>query len=89
MSELLISPITLLGLLAGTLTTISFIPQVLKTWKTKSARDLSLGMYSIFCLGSLLWLVYGIIIYDIPVITANAVTLALALTLLYFKLFYK
>ncbi len=81
--------VTLLGLLAGTLTTISFVPQVLKTWKTKSAGDLSLGMYSIFCLGSLLWLIYGLIIYDIPVIAANAVTLALALTLLYFKLFYK
>lgn len=83
------SPITLIGLLAGTLTTISFVPQVLKTWKTKSAGDLSLGMYSIFCLGSMLWLIYGLIISDIPVIAANAVTLALALTLLYFKLFYK
>lgn len=81
--------VTLLGLLAGTLTTISFVPQVLKTWKTKSADDLSLGMYSIFCLGSLLWLIYGLIISDIPVIAANAVTLTLALTLLYFKLFYK
>ena len=85
----MLSPITLIGLLAGTLTTISFVPQVLKTWKTKSAGDLSLGMYSIFCLGSMLWLIYGLIISDIPVIAANAVTLALAFTLLYFKLLYK
>lgn len=80
--------ITILGLLAGTLTTISFVPQVIKTWKTKSAEDLSLGMYIIFCLGVLLWLIYGIVISDLPVIVANVVTLILALTLLYFKIFY-
>jgi MtN3 and saliva related transmembrane protein len=83
------SLITILGLLAGALTTTAFIPQVLKTWKTKSAKDLSLGMYIIFCMGVLLWLIYGIVISDIPVIVTNVVTLVLALTLLYFKLFYK
>lgn len=82
------SPITLLGLLAGVLTTISFVPQVIKTWKTKSAKDLSLGMYSIFCLGVLLWLIYGFAVSDIPVIAANMVTLIFALTLLYFKIFF-
>lgn len=88
MTEPLISPITLLGLLAGVLTTVSFVPQVVKTWKTRSAKDLSLGMYSIFCLGVLLWLVYGFAVSDIPVIVANFVTLILALTLLYFKIFF-
>lgn len=81
--------ILILGLTAATLTTIAFIPQVIKTWKTKSAEDLSLGMYSIFCTGVLLWLIYGILIEDIPVIAANTVTLILALTILFFKFFYK
>lgn len=81
--------ILILGLIAATLTTIAFIPQVIKTWKTKSADDLSLGMYSIFCTGVLLWLIYGILIEDIPVIAANTVTLILVLTVLFFKLFYK
>ncbi len=81
--------ILILGLTAATLTTIAFVPQVIKTWKTKSADDLSLGMYSIFCTGALLWLIYGILIEDIPVIAANTVTLILALTILFFKFFYK
>jgi MtN3 and saliva related transmembrane protein len=49
-----------LGLAAGALTTISFLPQVIKTWKSKSAKDLSFGMFGIFSLGVLLWLIYGI-----------------------------
>lgn len=79
----------LLGLTAALLTTIAFVPQVVKTWKSKSAADLSLGMYSIFCSGVLLWLIYGIVIDDIPIIVANTVTLSLALVILYFKLAYK
>lgn len=83
------SLIILLGLAAGALTIIAFVPQVIRTWKTKSAHDLSLGMYSILCTGVLLWLIYGLIIEDIPIIVANAVTLSLALVILYFKLIYK
>ncbi len=79
---------TILGLIAGTLTTIAFIPQAVKTWKTKSAKDLSLGMYLIFCCGVLLWMLYGILISDLPVILANGATLVLALSILYFKLAY-
>lgn len=81
--------LTLLGLAAGALTTIAFVPQVIKTWKSKSAEDLSLGMYSIFCTGVVLWLIYGLIKWDIPIIAANAVTFSLAMTILYFKLVYK
>lgn len=81
--------IQLLGLLAGSLTTTAFLPQVIKTWKSRSAKDLSLGMFSLFCLGVLLWLVYGIIVRDIPVIAANSLTLMLASTLLFFKLRFK
>ncbi|HCZ34870.1 MAG TPA: hypothetical protein DHV26_02980 [Cytophagales bacterium] len=79
----------LLGLAAGSCTTIAFLPQVIKTWKSGSAKDLSLGMFSFFCFGVLLWLIYGIIIQDIPVIVANMLTLVLASSLLYFKLRFK
>jgi MtN3 and saliva related transmembrane protein len=79
----------LLGLAAGALTTTAFFPQVIKTWKSRSAKDLSLGMFSLFCLGVLLWLVYGLMVMDIPVIAANLLTLMLASTLLFFKLRFK
>jgi MtN3 and saliva related transmembrane protein len=81
--------IQLLGLAAGALTTTAFLPQVIKTWKSRSAKDLSLGMFSLFCLGVLLWLIYGIIVNDVPVIAANMLTLMLASTLLFFKLRFK
>jgi MtN3 and saliva related transmembrane protein len=81
--------IQVLGLVAGSLTTAAFLPQVIKTWKSRSAKDLSLGMFSLFCLGVLLWLIYGLIVRDIPVIAANLLTLMLASTLLFFKLRFK
>lgn len=80
--------ITIIGLLAGALTTIAFVPQVLKTWRTKSTDDLSLGMYLIFCCGVILWLTYGIIKNDLPIILANGVTLVLALSILLLKMIY-
>jgi MtN3 and saliva related transmembrane protein len=79
----------IIGLTAGFCTTIAFLPQVIKTWKSKSAKDLSLSMFSIFCIGVLLWFIYGLFVRDIPVIAANFVTLLLASTLLYFKLKFK
>lgn len=78
-----------LGLVAGVLTTVAFIPQAVKTWKTRNTRDISLGMFTIFCAGTLLWLLYGIRIGAIPIILANGVTLVLALTILVFKIRYK
>ena len=86
---LVMNEIQILGLAAGSCTTIAFLPQVIKTWKSGSAKDLSLGMFSFFCFGVLLWLIYGIIIRDVPVILANLFTLVLASSLLYFKLRYK
>ncbi len=80
--------IMLLGLAAGTLTTIAFVPQVRKTWKTKSARDMSFGMLATFCTGVLLWLVYGLLIRSLPVILANTVTLLLAGAILALKIRY-
>lgn len=79
----------ILGLIAGGLTTVAFLPQVIKTWKSKSAKDLSLAMFFVFALGTLLWLIYGIIIQQLPIILANSITLALASVLLYFKLRFK
>jgi len=75
-----------LGLVAGFLTTIAFLPQVIKTWKTKSARDISLTMFLFFCVGVSLWLVYGILIADIPIIISNILTLLLASSILFFKI---
>ncbi len=80
---------TIIGLTAGFCTTIAFLPQAVKTWKTKSAKDLSLGMYSVFCTGILLWLAYGIMINDIPIIITNVVSIILASSILYFKLSFK
>ena len=73
------------GLVAGTLTTAAFVPQVYKTWRSRSAADISLGMFLLFSLGVLLWLLYGIAIDAAPVILANAVTLLLSLTILIMK----
>lgn len=77
------------GMAAGALTTVSLVPQVLKTWRSRSAKDISLGMFSLFSLGVILWLVYGAMIGSLPVIVANAVTLVLSLLILAMKLLYK
>ena len=75
-----------IGGLAGTLTTIAFIPQVLKTWQSGSAEDISLFMFLLFSTGVALWLVYGIAIDSVPVIAANAITLTLATAILVLKI---
>lgn len=81
--------LTLLGLMAGTLTTIAFVPQVIKIWRSKSAKDLSFSMLITFCLGVFLWLIYGIYLNSLPVILANAVTLMLSLVNLGLKVKYE
>mgnify|MGYP006108186665 FL=1 len=78
-----------IGFFAAFCTTIAFLPQALKIWKTKSTKDISLYMFVIFTIGVFSWLVYGIIISDLPVILANAVTLILSLFILIYKLKYK
>ena len=82
------SPVAILGLVAGFCTTIAFVPQVLKTWRTRHTQDISLGMFLIYVTGILLWLIYGIMLGDIPIIAANLGTIVLASTILYFKLRY-
>jgi len=75
-----------IGYVAGTLTTISFIPQAWLSWKTRHTAGLSLGMYTIFALGVALWLGYGLLIGAWPVIVSNSITLVLALFILGIRL---
>jgi MtN3 and saliva related transmembrane protein len=74
-----VDPVTLLGLAAAACTTAAFLPQVLKNWRTKSVEDLSFGTFGLFSLGVVLWLVYGALVRDVPLIVANVVTLVLTL----------
>lgn len=78
-----------LGLMAGGLTTASFVPQVTKIWKTKSVEDVSLTMFIAFCVGVGLWLNYGIIKKDWAILLTNGVTLLLGLAILVMKLKFK
>lgn len=80
---------TWIGLVAGTFTTAAFVPQVIKTWRTRSTEDISLAMFTIFALGVLLWLVYGIYIDSLPIVIANTITLVLAGTIVVLKLRFK
>ncbi|MBL8323416.1 MAG: SemiSWEET transporter [Rubrivivax sp.] len=75
-----------LGALAAVLTTAAFVPQAVLTLRTRDTRGISLAMYTAFTLGVALWLAYGIVIGRWPIIVANAVTLALAATILAIKL---
>lgn len=77
--------VTALGLIAGSLTTLSFAPQVARAWRTRSTADLSLAMLIIFLAGVLLWLAYGVVRGDVAIIAANAVTAGLIGLLLVLK----
>ncbi len=77
---------TIIGLLAATCTTVSFVPQVIQILKTKNTQGISLGMYVIFTFGIACWLVYGFYLNELPIIIANSITLILAATILIFKI---
>jgi MtN3 and saliva related transmembrane protein len=77
---------TVTGLSAGFLTTFAFIPQVTKIWKTRSAKDVSLPTFAAFTVGVGLWLAYGVLKQEPPIIVWNAVTLVLAGAILWMKL---
>ena len=81
--------INYIGFFAAFCTTIAFVPQAIKVYKSKSTKDISLYMFLIFTIGVLSWLIYGFIIFDLPIILANAVTLILSLFILIYKLKYK
>ncbi|HEY5330860.1 MAG TPA: SemiSWEET transporter [Acidobacteriaceae bacterium] len=78
--------VNLIGYVAAALTTISFLPQLVRVVKLRSARDISLGMFLIFSIGTLFWFVYGLLSHSLPVAIANAITLALSVSILVLKL---
>jgi MtN3 and saliva related transmembrane protein len=78
-----------IGSAAAALTTLSFVPQAWKTFKTRDVSGISLGMYTAFTMGVALWLVYGLLIGAWPIIIANVITLVLALAILWMKLRYQ
>ncbi len=75
----------ILGLTAGTITSVTFLPQVIQIWKTRSARDISWGMLALLMLGVSMWLAYGIIVKDIAIIYTNSMVLLMSLVMAYFK----
>ena len=75
----------LLGYCAASLTTLSFLPQALLTLRTRNVAGISLGMYSAFTAGVALWLAYGLVLGEWPIVIANALTLGLALVILVLK----
>ncbi len=81
--------ITTLGITAGILTTIAYLPQLIKTWQSKSAGDISWTMLIVLCLGIILWLAYGLAIHDLPILLANIFTLLLAGVILVLKIRYR
>jgi len=79
---------TLIGLVAAFCTTAAFVPQVVRTWKSRSTKDISLGMFVFYAIGIFAWLVYGVLIGDLPLIASNGVTFLLSVIMLGFKLRY-
>ncbi|MDA9426268.1 MULTISPECIES: SemiSWEET transporter [Bradyrhizobium] len=80
--------IKLIGFAAATCTTVAYAPQAIKVWKTRSTGDISLGMFLVMVLGLALWLVYGLLSGDAPLVAANAITMLLAGGILFMKLKY-
>ncbi len=80
--------IDFLGYVAATITTIAFLPQIIKTIKTKSAKDVSMGMFVLFTTGVFLWIIYGILTKTYPVLIANAVIFCLSVTQIILKIYY-
>jgi MtN3 and saliva related transmembrane protein len=78
----------ILGYISATLTTIAFLPQIIKTVQTKSAKDVSMGMFVLFTIGVFLWIIYGILTKTYPVLIANAVIFCLALAQIILKIKY-
>lgn len=78
-------PITILGIAAGTLTTTSFLPQVIKAYRSKHTKDVSLFMFILLFVGLCLWLIYGFIRSDLPIILANTISLVFVSAMLALK----
>lgn len=76
----------MLGSVAGACTTLAFVPQLVRVYRTRSTKDISLGMFLVFCTGITLWLLYGLRVHAMPIVVANGVTLVLAGAILVAKL---
>lgn len=81
--------IDIIGLFAGTCITISTIPQIVKVWKTKKVKDISLKTFSILTFGIAVWIIYGILKEDLAIIITNSVSLFLNLIMVYFIIYYE
>ncbi|MCX6644074.1 MAG: SemiSWEET transporter [Candidatus Bathyarchaeota archaeon] len=81
--------ITIIGLIAAAFTTIALFPQLLKVWKTKSTKDISTGMFALYCGGVFLWFVYGVYLNDLPIMIANSLAFIQAFIILMLKAKYK
>ncbi len=79
----------IIGLVAGTITSITFLPQVIRIWKTRSAKDLSMLMLTLLIIGTSLWFSYGLMMKDTAIIYTNSMVLAMSLVMMFFKLKYK
>jgi MtN3 and saliva related transmembrane protein len=79
-------PLNLLGLVASCFTTFSFVPQVVRTWRTRDVSGISLASYSVITVGLALWLVYGLLRGDLPLIVANAVMVVLTAAIVVMKI---
>ncbi len=84
-----IDPVILLGLVAGAFTTVAFVPQVLRTWRLRSANDLSLAMVGFNAAGIFLWLIYGLCTHSLPIIAANFVAFILVSAVLVLAIRYR
>ena len=78
----------MLGYAAGAITSLTFLPQVVKTWKEKSAKDVSLMMFIIAAINEVMWIVYGALLDNWVIILTNAIVLAMSLTMIWLKLRY-
>jgi MtN3 and saliva related transmembrane protein len=81
--------VTGLGLIAATCTTIAFLPQVIRNWRTRSTGNLSFGTFTLFTVGVAFWLVYGLMLRSVPIIAANVITLALQIANLGQMIWYR
>ncbi|QLC65061.1 SemiSWEET transporter [Flavobacterium sp. LPB0248] len=81
--------IDIIGLFAGACITLSTIPQIIKVWKTKKVKEISLRMFSILTFGIAVWIVYGILKKDLPIILTNSISFVLNLIMVYFIIYYE
>ncbi len=81
--------VTNIGLLGALVSTVSMFPQILKVWKTKSAKDISLAMFLIMVVSVTIWLTYGVLSADLPIVASNVVVFGQAVTMLSFKWKYR